>query len=392
MHHPPASAIAAAAMTVVAACGDGRPGEGELLRALGDDVDLVVVAAPRHAAGTWIERAAMMLAPGVPACVQERARTADTVAVTWSQGDGSGTDTADRDGRWSLVMIGAAATAAGCDPLERGSRLAWYGPDPRAGGRRFFASEERKRRWRALGDAPVRAIGDAVVQHGIAVHAAGTLDAGDGVAANLTLRFDERAAAQGATELFTRWVRELDRDRLGGAWPAVDWAVANDARDPRRATVKARLRVPGAAGEEAMIFATAALIAGDLGSPGAPCSSIAGPWQDQVSCAGNGRYTVAAAMRDQLLADPALLIRDARVVPAIKNGSAAGFKLYAIRPSSLLVSLGFANGDRVHTIAGIAVSSPDRARDVIPAVRGANRFAVELERRGRDVVLRFEVR
>ncbi len=376
------------AVAGAAACGGGDGGEGTILRALGDDVDLVVVADPRVVADTWVERAAMLVVPELPVCVRDRARRADAVVVTWAQRDGSAGD-------WSLVLTGGGATATGCEELERDGALAWLGPDPRGGERRFFARAERKRRWRALGTAPVRAIGDVEVQAGIVVHASGHVDPRDGVAARARLRFDDPSAATGFEAQRDRWRRDLDRKRLGGAWPAFGITIERDKADAAGTTLRAELDVPGKLGDEAMLLATAALLAGELGgvrTPTAPCPDwIADPWHDELSCS-DGTFTIAAALRDRVLLDPMLLAGGARVVPAIKNGSPAGFKLYAIRPSSLVAALGLANGDRVHTVDGTAVSSMDSALDVYSRLRTATRVTVEVERRGQDLALQYEIR
>jgi len=292
------------------------------------------------------------------------------------------------------VMIGGGATAAkpACDGLEHGDGVAWYGADPRRGSARFFASPERKRRWQALGDVPVRAIADALVQPGIVVHGTATVDPADGVDARVTVRFDERAAATGAVEMITRARRRLDPERLGGAWPAFQWLMAADPTDPLGAAMHAELVIPGSRGEEAMIFAAAAIANGSVGTPGAPCHVIGDQWEPNIGCSGQGRYMVSVALRDQILGEPMILDRDARVIPAIKNGAPAGFKLYAIRPGSLLSALGFENGDRVHTVAGVSLTNLDSALQLPPVLRTANRFTIELERRGREVALRYEVR
>jgi general secretion pathway protein C len=46
--------------------------------------------------------------------------------------------------------------------------------------------------------------------------------------------------------------------------------------------------------------------------------------------------------------------KGARVVPAVKNGKPDGFKLYAIRPSSVYSKLGLTNGDTIQSINGFA--------------------------------------
>ena len=280
---------ALATIAAIAACRDASPGERQLLAAIGDEVDLVAVTAPRRIAGTWVERAAYTFARDVPACVRERARKASAVAVTWDQAANDVTA-----GTWSFVMIGGGATAElpACYGLERGDGIAWYGADPRRGTARFFATEERVRRWRALGNAPVRAIADAQAQPGILMRASATLDPSDGVDAKVTVRFDERAAASGAMEMILRERRRLDRERLGGAWPAFQWKLAADPTDPKGASLRGELMIPGARGEEAMLFAAAAIANGGIETPGAPCHVIGESWVPNWPMAQSGRFSV----------------------------------------------------------------------------------------------------
>jgi general secretion pathway protein C len=141
-----------------------------------------------------------------------------------------------------------------------------------------------------------------------------------------------------------------------------------------------------------MLFAAAAIASGGVGTPGPPCHVIAEQWEPNIRCAEPGRYTVTAALRDQLLGEPMILDRDARVVPAIKNGAPSGFKVYAIRPGSLLAALGLENGDRIHTVAGVTVTDMSSALQLPAVLRTSDRFTIEIERRGREVALRYEVR
>ncbi len=373
------------AVGLAASCAAGPPGEGELLRALGDDVGAIAVAAPRDVAGGWIERAALLVAPALPTCVLARARGATALALIWSRAGGGG-------GAWSLAMVGGTATAGGCDALASAGDLAWFGADPRAGAGRFFADPARKRRWRALAAAPVRALADVELQPGITMRATATLDPRDGVAARAHLRFADRVAADGATEWLRRWQARLDRARLGGAWPALAWELARDADDPTGASLVAELRLAGDAGERAMILLAAAVAGDALRPPTPPCPAIAPAWQDRVTCGDDGVITVARSLVDELAADPVQLLRAARVVPAVHQGAPAGIKLYAIRPASLVAALGLENGDRVHRVAGVAVTTPDAAPAAMAAARAGDRFEVELERRGRELVRRYAVR
>jgi len=101
---------------------------------------------------------------------------------------------------------------------------------------------------------------------------------------------------------------------------------------------------------------------------------------------------ITQAAVDQLLADPTVAVRGVRVMPAIRGGAPVGFKLYALRPSSMLAALGFVNGDTIQRINGLALTSADRALEVYAELRDARRLEFELMRRGQPATLTIEIR
>jgi hypothetical protein len=103
-------------------------------------------------------------------------------------------------------------------------------------------------------------------------------------------------------------------------------------------------------------------------------------------------FTIERSMIDTLLSDPSQMARAARIVPAIKNGQSDGFKLYAIRPTSPIAALGFQNGDTVHAINGLDVSTPDKALEAYTQLKGASSVDVAITRRGRDFVLHYSIK
>jgi hypothetical protein len=103
-------------------------------------------------------------------------------------------------------------------------------------------------------------------------------------------------------------------------------------------------------------------------------------------------YEVDASVRDWLLANPMKGARGARIVPSIKDGKSNGFKLYAIRPSSIYARVGFMNGDTIHAVNGIAIFTPDRALEAYEKVKDANKLEVDLTRRGKPIKLVIDVK
>jgi general secretion pathway protein C len=86
------------------------------------------------------------------------------------------------------------------------------------------------------------------------------------------------------------------------------------------------------------------------------------------------------------------LAKGARVVPAVKNGQPDGFKLYAIRPSSVYAKLGLTNGDTLQAINGFQLTSADKALEVYTKLREATQLEVEITRRGKPMTLKYSIR
>ncbi len=59
-----------------------------------------------------------------------------------------------------------------------------------------------------------------------------------------------------------------------------------------------------------------------------------------------------------------------------------GYRLSAIRRHSPLDLLGIMNGDVIHKVAGVAVTSPEEAQEALAAAQAAESFDVVLSRRG----------
>jgi hypothetical protein len=130
---------------------------------------------------------------------------------------------------------------------------------------------------------------------------------------------------------------------------------------------------------------------------GAPKTVDARPLDDALVAGGiqkldDTHYQVSSRLAAAILGNPAVLQTVARSVPAVKDGAFAGLKLYAIRPNSLYARLGLANGDRVHAINGIELTSADKVLEVYAKVREAKTFELGLERRGKPLTLTITVK
>lgn len=104
------------------------------------------------------------------------------------------------------------------------------------------------------------------------------------------------------------------------------------------------------------------------------------------------QYSIERGLVDRLLANQAALMRTARVIPHEEGGRVVGVKLYGIRRSSLLGRLGIQNGDMLRTINGYDMTAPDSALEAYARLRAADRITINLQRRGADQTLDYQIR
>lgn len=103
-------------------------------------------------------------------------------------------------------------------------------------------------------------------------------------------------------------------------------------------------------------------------------------------------YEIDKSLVDKVLANPMAVAKGARVVPAVKNGKPDGFKLYAIRPSSVYAKLGLSNGDTIQAINGMELTTADKALEVYTKLKEMTSFEMEVTRRGKPVTIKYQVR
>ncbi len=104
------------------------------------------------------------------------------------------------------------------------------------------------------------------------------------------------------------------------------------------------------------------------------------------------QYTIERSLVDRLLSNQAALMRTARVIPHEEGGRVVGVKLYGIRRSSLLGRLGIQNGDMLRTINGYDMTAPDSALEAYARLRQADRITINLQRRGSDQTIDYQIR
>jgi general secretion pathway protein C len=104
------------------------------------------------------------------------------------------------------------------------------------------------------------------------------------------------------------------------------------------------------------------------------------------------RYEVQRQTVDSLLGNMNVLSRSARIVPEVKDGKAAGFRLFSVRPDGPFAKIGLQNGDVISAINGLEMSSPDKALEVYTKLRSASHLSVGLERNGQKITKEYNIR
>jgi general secretion pathway protein C len=103
-------------------------------------------------------------------------------------------------------------------------------------------------------------------------------------------------------------------------------------------------------------------------------------------------FNVDRSVVDQIMENQAELMRSARIVPEQENGKVVGVRLFGIRPDTLLGTLGLQNGDRLETINGFNMASPEKALEAYARLRTADHLTVTVNRRGKPMNIDFNIK
>jgi general secretion pathway protein C len=103
-------------------------------------------------------------------------------------------------------------------------------------------------------------------------------------------------------------------------------------------------------------------------------------------------FNIDRGVVDKILENQADLMRQARIVPEQENGRMVGIRMFGIRSDTLLGVLGMENGDRLQTINGFDMSSPEKALEAYARLRTADKLTVSLNRRGQNMNIDYNIR
>jgi len=103
-------------------------------------------------------------------------------------------------------------------------------------------------------------------------------------------------------------------------------------------------------------------------------------------------FNIDRGVVDKILENQSELMRQARIVPEQENGKTVGIRLFGVRPDTLLGVLGMENGDRLQTINGFDMASPEKALEAYARLRTADKLTVQVNRRGQNMNLDYNIK
>jgi general secretion pathway protein C len=104
------------------------------------------------------------------------------------------------------------------------------------------------------------------------------------------------------------------------------------------------------------------------------------------------KYELQRSTLESVLGNMALLSRSARIVPEMKDGKAAGFRLFAVRPDGPFALIGMQNGDIISSINGLEITSPEKALEVYAKLKSASHLSLGMQRNGQKITKEYTIR
>lgn len=124
------------------------------------------------------------------------------------------------------------------------------------------------------------------------------------------------------------------------------------------------------------------------GGPGAVDPDI----KSRIQKVSDTEFNVDRGVVDKILENQAELMKSARIVPEQKDGQVVGIRLFGVRPDTLLGTLGLQNGDRLESINGFDMGSPEKALEAYARLRTASNMSVKVNRRGQPMTIEYKIK
>jgi general secretion pathway protein C len=133
-------------------------------------------------------------------------------------------------------------------------------------------------------------------------------------------------------------------------------------------------------------------VAAAVAPAAAPQDDFSAQMAKGIKKTGEHSYDIQRSTLESVLGNMSLLSRSARIVPEIRDGKAAGFRLYSVRPDGPFALIGMQNGDVISSINGLEITSPEKALEVYAKLKSASHLSLGLERNGQKVTKDYSIR
>ena len=107
---------------------------------------------------------------------------------------------------------------------------------------------------------------------------------------------------------------------------------------------------------------------------------------------GENSFEIQRGTLESVLGNMSLLSRSARIVPEMRDGKAAGFRLYAVKPDGPFAKIGMQNGDVISSINGLEITSPEKALEVYAKLKSASHLSLGMESNGKKITKDYTIR
>jgi general secretion pathway protein C len=111
-----------------------------------------------------------------------------------------------------------------------------------------------------------------------------------------------------------------------------------------------------------------------------------------INKTGENAYEISRDLLNSKVSDLASLANEAKAIPNMKNGEFNGFKLYAIRSTSVFAQIGMKNGDILQTVNGEKIDSLEKAMGLLTTLNSASSMQIGLQRRGQSVNMDYSIK
>ncbi len=106
----------------------------------------------------------------------------------------------------------------------------------------------------------------------------------------------------------------------------------------------------------------------------------------------DNKYEIQRSTLESVLGNMSLLSRSARIVPEMRDGKAAGFRLFSVKSDGPFAKIGMQNGDIISSINGMEITSPEKALEVYAKLKSASHLSLGMERNGQKVTKDYSIR